>query len=40
MSFGVAATAGGAFAADELLAEADAALYVAQARGRDRVIAA
>lgn len=40
MSFGVAATAGGAFAGDELLAEADAALYVAKAHGRDRVIAA
>ncbi|MDA0184803.1 GGDEF domain-containing protein [Solirubrobacter phytolaccae] len=40
MSFGVAATSGGAFAADELLAEADAALYVAKAGGRDRVIAA
>jgi diguanylate cyclase (GGDEF)-like protein len=40
MSFGVAATSGGAFAVGGLLAEADAALYVAKARGRDRVIAA
>jgi len=40
MSFGVAATTGGAFAGAELLAEADAALYVAKAHGRDRVIAA
>jgi len=40
MSFGVAATDGGTFSGAELLAEADAALYVAKAHGRDRVIAA
>ncbi|RKQ86106.1 diguanylate cyclase (GGDEF)-like protein [Solirubrobacter pauli] len=40
MSFGVSATSGGTFVGAELLAEADAALYVAKARGRDRVIAA
>ena len=40
VSFGVAATAGGRFDGEALLAEADAALYVAKAHGRDRVAVA
>jgi diguanylate cyclase (GGDEF)-like protein len=40
MSFGVAGTAGRHFETGRLLAEADAALYQAKARGRDQVVAA
>ncbi len=40
VSFGVAATVGGRFDGEALLAEADAALYVAKAHGRDRVAVA
>jgi len=40
VSFGVAATRGGRFDGEALLAEADAALYVAKAHGRDRVAVA
>ena len=38
VSFGVAATGGGRFDGEALLADADAALYVAKAGGRDRVV--
>ena len=37
VSFGVAATGGGAFDGEGLLADADRALYAAKAAGRDRV---
>lgn len=40
LSFGVAAISGGDVSGAERLAEADAALYLAKERGRDRVIAA
>ena len=40
VSFGVAATGGGRFDGEALLAQADAALYVAKAHGRDCVVVA
>lgn len=40
VSFGVAATGGGAFDGSALLADADRALYEAKATGRDRVVTA
>ena len=40
MSFGIAATEGGPFDADAVIAAADVALYEAKAQGRDRVVTA